>query len=160
MPPIPGLPPGAIELVRPHLKRTVGYVLAASGDCLDIQAREVDTIKGRRFQSVHPDRLESLDLPESWILATVMCPGDTTDAIARFTEGLNPGDRQRIRFYWYPGTRPADALKPWLAAGLGPIQEDDIDGWERFHKLFGAHHSIQVFMDHVGRGPATAKRVP
>lgn len=160
MPPIPGLPPGAIERVRPHLQKTVGYILAASGDCLDIQAREVDTIKTRRFRSVGPDQLESLELPESWILAAVMCPGDDTHAIARFTEGLHAGDRQRIRFYWYPETRPADALKPWLAADLGPIQEDDIDGWQRFHKLFGAHHSIQVFIDHADRGPATAKRVP
>lgn len=160
MPPLPGLPPGAIERVRPHLQKTVGFILATSGDCLDIQAREVETIKTRRFRSVHPDRLESLDLPESWILAAVMCPGDDTDAITRFAKALDSDDRQRIRFYWYPETRPREALKQWLAADLGPIQEDDADGWERFHKLFGAHHSIQVFMDHVGRGTASAQGVP
>ena len=151
MAPLPGLPPGAIELVRPHLQKTTGYVLAGRGDCVEIQKRELATIKNRIFKTIKPADLASTRFPKHWILAAVMRPGDDTTELTGFAKALDPADRDRIRFYWHKGTRPAVALRAWLDAGLGPIQDDDIDGWGRFHQLFGAHHSIQAYRDHVIR---------
>lgn len=149
MTPIPGLPVGAIEQVRPHLKQTTGYVLARAGDCLDLQRREVGLKNRPFFKPLKPGELHALKLPRSWFLAVLLCPGDDTRELAAWVRALPAADRRRIRFYYYTGTRAAQALAQWYGAGLGPVRDDEIDGWIRFHHKFGAHHAIQVYEDRV-----------
>lgn len=149
MPPLPGLPEGIIAQVRPHLKETIGYVLATSGDRLDVQKREIQAIKNRLFKSLRPDDLAGLRLPPSWILGVLLCPGDSTDTVAAWASALAAVDRGRLRFYFLGGTDAGAAMRAWTQEGLGPVAYTNVSTWQHFHHRYGADHAIRVYQDHV-----------
>lgn len=153
MTPIPGLPPTATQLVRPHLRKTTGCVAATGDECLKIAHREAK-VPNRAFVAVAiKDLADTVPAEGSWFLGILLCPGDVTDQVAAWATTRKP-DLARIRFYFRTGVNQISAMRAWVQAGHPePLYEEEIDAWPRFHHFFGAHHAIQAYHDHVPRPP-------
>lgn len=144
--------PGYQEIVRTHRMDTVAYVLADSGECLDIQREEVANVPGRRIVPLTSTDLAELEPPGSWFLAALLCPGDTTETVAAWATGYPADDLDRIRFYDHPDTDPATAYAAWNDAGLGAPLRDTVADFPSFHRRFGNHLNDRIFLDWRG-GP-------
>lgn len=155
MPPIPGLPPTASQHVKPHILKTVGYVVAQGGACLDIMRREAAfDPKKRRFRAVEAHLLSGTTFKGSWFMGILLCPGDTTDVIAAWAKARPAADLERVRFYFHVGTHQRDAMSAWVRAGLpDPLFDEGLAAWGPFHKLYGGHHALQAYHDFVARPP-------
>jgi hypothetical protein len=152
--PIPGLPPTASQLVKPHILKTTGYVVAQSGDCLKIMRREAALDPKRQFVAVEAHRLGKLAIKGSWFMGVLLCPGDSTDLVAAWARVRPAADLGRIRVYFHTGTNLHHAMAAWVRATLpDPLFEEDISTWEQFHKVYGGHHAIQVYSDFVANSP-------
>lgn len=137
------------ETVRKHHKRTVGYVLARSEPCLATRDLEVsdEYIYGRDFQALGPGDLDGLDLPESWFLGVLVCPGDDLSEVAAWAVQLEERDVDRIRFYVHDDADLVPAFKPWYAQGLVSPKTEPLVLGPRFHKTYGKDHGNQVVRD-------------
>lgn len=143
-----GMPPRWHAVVRAHHRRTVGLVVAQSGDCLKIQADERDLVRGRAFQPLRPGELARRAIPKSWFLGVLLCPGDTTDALAAWAKTLAPDDLERIHMYYTPSVDLRRALAAWTREGLPDVPVNEVRNFRSFHHLYGRHHADRVFRDH------------
>lgn len=150
---MPELPPEAYETVRRNWRATAGYVIARTGDCLEVQEQETwgprGRVRGRRFAPIPPTELARLSLPVSWFAGIILCPGDPLEEIVEWAKGLSTADLERIILYLHPGFDESAAKRTWAAAGLRDPKTVRFDGsWGNFHHLFGNHHAWRVFLDH------------
>lgn len=141
-----GLPPNFAEVVRPRFEDCDGIVVAASGECLKIQAQEED-IPGREFKGLRPGDLDDLELQGSWLVGILLCPGDHTKAIAAWASTLGPSNVDRVRFYYLPNVDLGDAFEAWYETGLLDPLTAEVEDWPSFHQTFGRDHSNQVYED-------------
>lgn len=148
-PPSPGIPPRWHAVVRAHHRHTEGLVVARSGDCLKIQADERTLVPGRAFRPLRPAELARRALPKSWFLGVLLCPGDTTEELARWAKTLASPDRERIHFYYTRGVGLRQALSAWARAGLPELPINEVRDFRSFHHLYGRHHADRVFRDHA-----------
>jgi hypothetical protein len=140
------------DVVRRHFNGTLGLVVAQTGDCLKIQRDELDLVPGRRFRPVQPADLPAIELGDSWFIGVLLCPGDTTSALAAWGAAMPRTALWRIRFYVAKGTDSAAALEGWIHAGLPEAPRFPIAGFRAFHKLFGRHHADVVYRDATRSG--------
>lgn len=145
---MPGLPPRWHAVVRAHHRETLGLVVAESGTCLKLQADERDLVPGRVFRPAKPAELAGWTLPRSWFLGVLLCPGDTTDALAAWAKSLAGADLERVHFYYTPRVRLADTLAAWKAAALPDLPINQVRDFSSFHHLYGRHHGDRVYRDH------------
>lgn len=151
MAPEPDLPPGLARKVAPHLHKTTGYVLALREPCLELQWRETvgGGVPGRAFHPLADVDLRRWTPTGSWLLAVILCPGDTLAAVAAWARRIPPDQRDRVRVYHHPRVAYAKAAEPWFRGGHAALRRNRVNKWEDFHKLFGRHHAIQCYEDHV-----------
>lgn len=147
-------PPRWHEVVRRHVADTVGYVVAESGKCLEVQTQElkppVGRVPGRDFQPLRPAELARIRLPASWFMAIVLCPGENLSAYARWYANLSAKDRHRVVFFFHPAFAVDGSDQAWGDAEVPPPRTQRFNGsWEDFHRLYGRRHSDQVFEDHL-----------
>ena len=147
---VPTQPPDWHEVVRKNWHRTPGYVVAATGDCLDVQAEETmgprGKVPGRAFQAHHPALLQRFHPTGSWFMGILLCPGDDVEAILAWTHDLSPADAERVVFYVHPDVHRS-AMNAWHASARPRIV--GFNGtWHDFHRLFGRHHADRVHQDH------------
>jgi hypothetical protein len=135
-------------VVREHAARTTGIILADSGDCLDIRGHEVRHVR-RMLRPVASGDLEKLELPDSWMLAAILCRGDSTSLVAGWAARLSAPLRDRIRFYQHPDCDLVAALAPWYAAGLDDARVVEVRDFTSFHKEFGVHLNDRIYADAV-----------
>lgn len=142
-------PPDFTETIRAHKYGLVAWVVAASGDCLDIQTWEVQHIH-RRLTAVHERGLRPGDFPESWswLVGVLVCPGDGLEALAAWAKEAPASELRRIRLYFLPGANPVKALAAWYAAGLPDPYTADVEDRAQFHKRFGLDLNNQIYLDH------------
>jgi hypothetical protein len=139
-------PADYVRTVRANKSGTRGFILAHSHPCLDMRNREVHAIQ-RDLEPAFSDNLEDLETPNSWMLAILLCPGDTTGQVAAWAKKRRSKDRDRIRFYAHPGVDLHDALAAWYAAGLPDPRVDEVKDWKQFHKAFGLDLNDQIYAD-------------
>jgi hypothetical protein len=141
-----GRPSDYFRVVREHARKTRGFLLAERHPCLDIRDREVAAIH-RDLRPAVAAALEDVDLPASWLLAIILCPGDDTVAVAAWAKGLPARDVDRIRFYAHPKVDLGEALAAWVEAGLPPPRVDETADWKEFHRRFGLHLNDLAYQD-------------
>lgn len=133
-------------VVRANVARTRGFLLAERHPCLDIRDREVESIQ-RDLRPAVAATLADLDLPDSWMLAVILCPGDDTTAVAAWAGQLQPRHVDRIRFYAHPEADLGDALAAWMDRRLPPPRVDETRDWGEFHRRFGLHLNDLVYQE-------------
>lgn len=141
-----------IRIVRENHRRCQGFVVAASGDCFDVQRQETwgtkTRVPGRSFKPIHPDALEGLELPDSWFMGILLCPGDAVQAIVTWFDQLPTSDRSRVKFYLHPDFDRGAAADAFEDSRIPSGRVVAFAGaWENFHPLFGLDHAMQVVSD-------------
>lgn len=150
MPRRPDAPGDYVAVVRARRMGTLAYVLADSGSCLDIQALEVARVRGRNLRAITSTDLPRLRPPASWAMAVVLCPGDTTEALAAWARRLAPAELDRVWFYEHPGAEPRRAYAGWVEAGLPMPLRDVVRDFATFHMLFGNDLNDRIYADFAG----------
>lgn len=147
-----GYPSGWHDHVRANYKRTAGYVVAQSGDCLDIQDYEVrgpqTRVPGRAFKPMRPEDVVTLKLPKSWFMGVILCPGDTLQPLLGWITTLPRNDLERIVLYVHPAYDQESGARALGDAGLDSLRKSEFKGtWRAFHRLYGNDFSWQVWND-------------
>jgi hypothetical protein len=136
-------------VVSANHKRMKGWIWAQSEPCLSIAKEEVTRIR-RNLEAVPA---KGVPPPPSargwWILAVLLCPGDTTEAVAAWARDLRAAARERIRFFVHPDTDLVRAFTSWYAAGLEDPLTAEVEDFATFHKQFGWDFNNQVYRDAV-----------
>lgn len=140
------------EVVRAHRMDTVVYVLADSGDCMDIRDDEVANVPGRELAPITSGDLGDLDPGGSWMLAVIVCPGETVDALATLATGRPRGDLERVGIYLHQDVDADRAMRPWAEADLPPVDTDVVADFASFHRRFGNDLNDRIYADWAGEG--------
>lgn len=146
MSPAQGRPSDYASLVRANASRTKGFVLADSGECLDIRDAEIARIQ-RSLRPITSKELEVLELPPSWLLGVILCPGDDMARVAAWTSQLPASDRERVRLYPHERCDLIAMLAPWYAGGLDDPRADEVRDFATFHRFFGNDLNDQIYAD-------------
>lgn len=141
-----GRPGDYARVVRSQVAKTRGFILAERHPCLDIRDREFERIH-RDLRPAFAATLADVDLPDSWLLAVVLCPDDDTTAVAAWARRLPVRQVDRIRFYVHAKTDVAAALAPWVEARLPAPRVDEVGDWTEFHRRFGLHLNDMAYQD-------------
>lgn len=136
-------------VIRAHAKETVCYVLADSGDCLQLARGRAEAMTGRILRHVTSAQLPTV-LPRSWMLAVDLCPGDTTDALAAWASRLEPGQLDRIVFY-----EPVQLDKvvtqvyaAWIGRHLPSLVRQQVRDFKDLNRLLGSDLNIRILQDY------------
>lgn len=139
--------------VREHHPKAVAWVVAATEPCLSIREKEVSQIKrvlqGADFENL-PDHAS---LPDSWLIAIIVCPGDDLTPVIRWTERLEAEAQERVQFYYHPEVEITAITEPWLDAGLPEPITYEVEDFTTFHNQFGWEFNDQVYRDATGWSP-------
>lgn len=134
------------DVVTEHHTESDAILVAGRAPCISIAHDEQENLAGRSFRIVKPTDLEALEVPASWKMAVLLCPGDGTEPIADWVlEG--DLDLRRIIFYLHVDTDPREALMAWHGAGLHVHATWTIEDWRQLHKHFGAAWNVQIYDD-------------
>lgn len=145
--------PDYAATVREHHPDAEGWLVASREPCITIRGREVQHVD-RVLRPTGPTGLpDPGDLPRSWMLAVLLCPGDDTALVAAWASSIPAGERDRVRFYHHPDVDLTGAFEAWYAAGLADPRTFEIQDFKTFHKQFGRHFNDQVYRDATGWMP-------
>jgi hypothetical protein len=146
MAPRPSQPDFARTVAQNH-PRMKGWIWAQSGPCLSIAKDEVKKIR-RNLAAVGPTGAPPTPAtPLWWVLAVLLCPGDTTTAVVEWATALRGSGGDRIRFYMHPDTDPISAFAAWFGAGLADPLTAEVEDFASFHQQFGWDFNKQVYRD-------------
>ena len=146
MPPRPSQPDFA-QVVASNHPRLRAWLWAQSDPCLSIAQQEVKRIR-RNLVAVGPSGAPAVpSSPAWWLLAVLLCPGDTTGAIAAWAKAIRGPVSDRVRFYLHPETDPVAALAAWYNAGLPDPLTAEVEDFKTFHQQFGWDYNNQVYRD-------------
>lgn len=137
--------PDWFGVVRMFWNRTTGFLLASREPCLQIRDRELMAVRGRALASRDVADLARWQPPDSWLLAVIVCPGDSIDPIVEWTK-RHRADPTRVRFFLHPAASPS-VLKSWQAAGYPTDRVDIVADWKELHKLFGLALNDRAYAD-------------
>ncbi len=113
---IAGRPADYRAVVHPARLKTRVFVVAGTPPCIQLRD-EAARPSGRDFHTSLLGDLDSLTLPERWVMAVVLCPGDDTLTLVKWL-GARRADPARVLLVFHPGTSEPAALAPWYAAGF------------------------------------------
>ena len=146
MAPKPDQPDFALTVAQNH-PRMKGWIWAQSDPCLSIAKDEVKKIR-RNLEAVGPASAPPKPATRLWwMLAVLLCPGDTTTAVAAWAAALPGAGDDRIRFYLHPETDPTSALAAWHGAGLADPLTAEVEDFGSFHQQFGWDFNKRVYRD-------------
>lgn len=134
------------QIVEPNMGSSLGLFVAASEPCIGIAADP--PAKGRLSRRLRPQQLQSQpELPRSFAVAVVLCPGDHTGDVAAFAQARKiPMDR--FYFFYTANTDVRKALAAWTAARHPVSYSFEIHDWQGLNKKFGAFWNAWVHDDH------------
>jgi hypothetical protein len=139
-------PPNPRDVIHPHRLETVGFLLATRPPCTRIVVDEVRNVK-RTLKALGPGDIPPSPLPRSWVLALLVCPGDTLEGIATWVRRLPARDRERVYLFFHPDVDRVAALASWYEAGLDDPIVSLAHDFRSFHKSFGARMNLQTYLD-------------
>lgn len=146
-------PPDWTETVRANHSDAVAWVVAESEPCLNVRDQEVERIDRVLRAADLASLPESGDLPDSWLLAYILCPGDEVDTLLDWVETLEPTDRERVQIYHHPEADLVDLLDAWFERGFPELISYEVSDFREFHKVFGWEFNDQVYRDATGWTP-------
>lgn len=135
------------ETVRANWKKTAAFLLASAQPCIKIRDDELAAIKANRILvGLSPRDLQAWSPPASWLLAVVLCPGDTTTEVTAWAR-KSRADASRVHFYLHPDA-DRQVLAAWHEAGFPTERVDtDVDSWKRLHQLLGLALADRIVAD-------------
>ena len=142
-----GAPPDFVGTVRANHARMKGLLWARSGACLTVAREEVRRIRRNLELLGLGAAVETPRGRRWWLLAVLLCPGDTTEAVSAWARSVKDFDAERVRFYLHTGADPVACLTAWHAAGLPNPATADFSDFADFHKQFGWDFNNQVYRD-------------
>jgi len=144
------------DAIRAFRKQTICYVLAQQGNCLDLAIGRVKAVTGRSMQLLDGATFPR-DLPYSWMLAVVICPGDDTTQLGSWASRLSPPDLARIRFYEpHELEETADRIyEGWTNKGLPDPWRIRVHGFKELNRVLGGDLNVRILEDHVGAKSST-----
>lgn len=135
------------DVVAPNMGDSLGVFLAAREPCIGM-ARKPPADR-RRSVRVEPSQLDGVALPPSYAIAVVLCPGDDTTHLTRFSDAHGIPD-DRVHFFYTPDTDVVEALAAWTGAGRRVLYSFSVRDWKPLNRLFGAFWNHWVHDDFCG----------
>ncbi len=140
--------PDERDIILKHRKDTICFVLAETGICLGLAKDRVRSVTGRSLLLVNTDALPT-NLPPSWMLAVFLCPGDNTEALAKWAAKLGPARMTRIYFYEPEEFgRLAETYAAWIREGLPDPIRRRAHGFKELNRLLGVDLNTMVLRDY------------
>lgn len=139
-----GRPEDWTTVVRKHAHSTLAIIVSARHpSCLKMAADEVKFIN-RWMTHAAVDDLPG-QLPDSWFMAVIVCPGDDLSLLA---EWMTVHGANRVRFYLHRDAETA-LLGPIRDAGrdLRHVRPEKYTSHGKLHKRMGLDLSDQIYED-------------
>lgn len=138
------------DVVHPARMATRIFIVARHPPCIRLRD-EVARPKGRDYHTARLDDLDGLDLPARWVLAVVLCPGDTTEDLVRWM-ARRGADPARLLFVVFPGTSTVAAFRAWYGAGHGDPLVVEARTLKGFARHLGQFVNDWIYADAKGTG--------
>lgn len=140
----------AKEIVRRHWRETTAYVLASEPPCLGLRDQTV-LPKGRRYDAKALRDLATLRPGKSWVMAIILCPGDTLQQAADWAV-KHRADGERFILFHIRGVDLRGALAPWRDAGYGLPLLVEVETWLDMAGVLGQHINNVILRDYGPMG--------
>jgi len=137
-------------VVHPERRKTRVFLVAGTPPCIQLRD-EAARPKGRDDHTALLGKLGPLQPPKRWVLAAILCPGETTDALVAWLRE-HDADAGRIMLVLHPDTDPVDALRAWYAAGLGDPVAIEARSLKALAKPLGQFVNDWIYVDAKGVG--------
>lgn len=135
------------DVVAPNVGKSLAVLVASTQPCIRLAFDEAAAARTRPFKVTTPQHLESLALPRSWIMAAIVCPGDSVEEVAAWTL-RNGHDADRVHFYYHPDVDARGALAAWERAGFRLRHTWPASRWNDIHPHLGRAWNAVVHDDH------------
>lgn len=119
--------------------------MAMRDPCLKTRDEELRAVTGRKLVALELGELEGFEPPQSWILAVLLCSGDSTDEVTDWVRRYN-ADPKRVWFFPHPKVE-RNAFRPWEKAGFPMEHVDYVTDWKQLHPYLGMALNDQVYAD-------------
>lgn len=139
-----GRPQDWTRVVAAHSHSTLAFIVSShQPSCLKMASDEVKHID-RWMQRILLDDLPA-QLPDSWFMAVLVCPGDDLGLLASW---MTKHGSDRIRFYLHRDAK-AEQLAPIRDAGhdLRHVRPERYATYGPMHKRLGLDLSDQIYED-------------
>lgn len=107
--------------------------------------------KGRDYHTARLGNLARLRLPARWVMAAILCPGDTTEPLVAWMRE-HAADPRRVLLVMHPETGPVAALEAWYQAGYGDPVACEARSLRDFARTLGQSVNDWVYADAQGTG--------
>lgn len=147
---IVGRPRDYRDVVHPRRRDTRVFLVAETPPCIDLRDAAARPT-GRDYRVAELGGLEGVEVPDSWVLAAILCPGDTTAEVVAWL-GRHGGDPERVVFFLHPDADPVVALRAWYDAGHDDPVVHEAGSWLELARPLGRFVNDWIYVDAVGRG--------
>jgi hypothetical protein len=147
---IAGRPPDYRDVVHPVRLQTRVVIAAGTPPCITLRDQAAHP-RGRDYHTVRLGNLEDLALPERWVLAAILCPGDTTESLVAWLQKTG-GDPDRVLVVVHPQTDSVAALRAWYAAGYNDPLVVEAQRLRDFAADLGRFVNDWIYVDATGSG--------
>lgn len=124
------------DVIVDHLHDCLGIIVADTEPCIGVHAA-IPADKRDSRRATQSD-LDAAWFRSSYVVAVVLCPGDSTKKLAAFA-AKHKLDPDRFHFYHPPGVDPIAALRDWRTAGFHVHSIEEVDKWGPVNQHFAAH---------------------
>jgi hypothetical protein len=143
-------PPDYRDVVHPRRKETRVLVVAGQPPCIHLRD-EAAKPRGRDYRTASLGDLASVEVPPRWVLAVLLCPGDSTAPVVAWLQRAG-GDPSRVLFVLHPRADPVEALRAWYEAGFPDPVAVEASTLAGFAKALGRFVNDWIYTDATGRG--------
>ena len=145
---MPRFSPEEIDQIRRHRLDTTAYILVDETNCFGIRPGDFAKVKGRRLVPIGDDALPTHPLPDSWVLAVLLCPGRDLARLSRWAAKLPAPTLHRIWFYEMVSAPAREAFGPWKDLKLPFPRRERVDDAREFNDIFANELNIRILLDH------------
>lgn len=130
--------------------KTRVFIVAQGPPCIRLRD-EAARPRGRDHHTALLGDLDALELPERWVLAVILCPGDDTEALVEWMQARG-ADPDRVMFILHSETDAVEALRAWYKAGFGDPIACEARTLKDFARTLGQFVNDWIYADAKGAG--------
>ena len=145
-----GRPADYRAVIHPDCMKTAVYVAAGRPPCIELHA-QASTPTGRDYRATRLGDLDSIRPKGRWVLAVILCPGDTTLELVAWMHGAR-ADPERVVFFLHPETDAVTALHAWYEAGYSDPVAHEAKTWRQLASPLGRFVNDWIYADAKGTG--------
>lgn len=136
-------------IIRAHAKDTTCFVVGEDGHCLELARARAEAMTGRLLRHLRSSELPAA-LPDSWMVAVILCPGDSTEAVASWASRLEVSEARRILFYEsFDLDLVADRVYAgWIRHGLPDPVRQRVHDFKELNRRLGSDLNMRILEDH------------